>query len=89
MTTLEEADILDHLTEVAPPDADVDVMAVWKRQKKTHRKCQHCKQPRDCRHGPDPYLFYFHDEIEPVWLCKPCFNLRKTGDHLPEGHDEE
>jgi len=87
MTTDEEIDILDHLTEVS--DTDVDVMAAWRRRNKTHRKCQHCKQPRDCRQGPDPYLYYFHDEIETVWLCPKCFRLRKTGSHLPEGHDDE
>jgi len=68
---------------------DVSMMDVWERPETTHRKCQYCKQPRDCRQGPDPYLFYFHREIEEVWLCDECFGLREEGKHLPENQDEE
>lgn len=69
-------------------DDDVDVMAPWRTLERTRRKCQWCKQHRPCGHGPDPYLFYFHDEIEMVWLCDDCFHLRRDGGHLPEGADE-
>jgi len=66
---------------------DVSMMDVWERPETTNRKCQHCKQSRDCRHGPDPYLFYFFREVEEVWLCDECFNLREEGKHLPENQD--
>ncbi len=48
------------------------------------RKCQFCKQDRECRHGPDPYLLLHLDEIEMVWLCDECYDIRKDGLHLPE-----
>jgi len=69
-------------------DEDIGLMQSWGRSQTTHRKCQWCKQQRDCRHGPDPYLFFFFDEIEMVWLCDDCFALREDGGHLPEGEDE-
>ena len=53
------------------------------------RKCQFCKQTRDCRRGPDPFLLNYFDEIEIVWLCAECHFLRRDGLHLPDGDDGE
>ena len=63
------------------------MMEIWNNQPPTRKECQYCKQERDCRRGPDPFLFYSFDEIEMVWLCDECFSLRKHGDHL--GDEEE
>ena len=59
-------------------------MKMWRSQPPQRRKCQFCKQERDCGHGPDPYLFNNFDEIEMVWLCDECYDIRKDGLHLPE-----
>jgi len=64
-------------------------MDSWRRPQTQRRKCQFCKQERDCKHGPDPYLFHFFDEIEMVWLCPECFSIRRDGRHLPESEDDE
>ena len=56
---------------------------LWENQTPKRKKCQFCKQQRDCKHGPDPFLFYNFDEIETVWLCDECYSLREEGDHLP------
>ena len=64
-------------------------MAMWRTQKTEHRKCQFCKQERDCGHGPDPFLFNTFDEIEVVWLCSECFDLRKDGGHLADEEEYE
>ncbi len=58
------------------------MIAMWEGQPPTRKKCQFCKQERDCRRGPDPFLFYSYDDIEMVWLCDECFSLRECGDHL-------
>lgn len=63
-------------------------MDMRNRQKAERRKCQYCKQERDCRYGPDPYLLHTFDEVEMVWLCGECYDLRKDGEHLPESEDD-
>ena len=63
-------------------------MDMWRRRKVTRRKCQFCKQERDCRQGPDPFLFYNFDEVEIVWLCDDCYVTRENGLHLPDDEDE-
>jgi len=68
---------------------DTDVMESWRTLERACRKCQWCKQHRGCKHGPDPYLFYFHDEIEMVWLCDECYSIRQNGLHLPDGEVDE
>ena len=60
------------------------MMDKWENQPPTRKKCQFCKQERDCRRGPDPYLFNAFNEIEMVWLCDECFSLREYGDHLDD-----
>ena len=60
------------------------MMSVWDNQSPERRTCQHCKQVRDCKRGPDPFLFHGFDEIEMVWLCADCYFLRENGLHLPE-----
>jgi len=65
------------------------MMEIWNNQPWTRKKCQYCKQEKDCRRGPDPFLFYSFDEIETVWLCDECFVLRKDGDHLDGEEDLE
>lgn len=62
---------------------------LWPDQEFHRRKCQFCKQERDCKHGPDPYLFHFFGETEMVWLCKECYSIREDGLHLPDGEDDE
>jgi hypothetical protein len=57
---------------------------LWPDQEPQRRKCQFCKQERDCKHGPDPFLFYNFDEDEMVWLCSECYSIRESGLHLPE-----
>ena len=64
-------------------------MEMWRIRKPQRRKCQFCKQQRDCTRGPDPFLFNFYDEIEIVWLCDECFSLREYGDHLDDGEELE
>jgi len=83
MNTWDEFETIDGLDE-----DNVGEMDVWKLPGTTRRKCQHCKQTRDCRQGPDPYLYYSHDEIEEVWLCAECFFLRGQGDHLPDEEED-
>ena len=63
-------------------------MDSWRSQEAQRRKCQFCKQERDCRHGPDPYLFHNFDEIEMVWLCGECYFVRENGLHLPDCEEE-
>jgi hypothetical protein len=46
--------------------------------------CQFCKQERDCKRGPDPFLLLYFHERETVWLCADCYSLREEGDHLPD-----
>jgi len=53
------------------------------------RRCQFCKQIRDCTYGPDPFLYHNFDEIEMVWLCDECRTVRENGEHLPDGDDGE
>ena len=67
---------------------DTDLMESWRQVKTTRRRCQFCKQERDCKHGPDPFLFYNFDEIEIVWLCSDCYFTRQDGSHLPESEDD-
>jgi len=62
---------------------------LWPDQEPVRRKCQFCKQQRDCKHGPDPYLFHNLDEEEPVWLCEECYFVRENGLHLPDGEVDE
>ena len=64
-------------------------MGQWDKQRPVRRKCQFCKQERKCKHGPDPTLYFFFDEIEMVWLCEACFDVRVTGEHLPDLGDDE
>ena len=64
------------------------MIGIWDYQKPERRRCAFCKQQRDCKHGPDPFLFYNFDEIEVVWLCEECFQIRERGDHLPD-EDEQ
>jgi len=56
----------------------------WRTLRPKWRKCQFCKQVRECRHGPDPYLLLYLDETEMVWLCHECYVLRENAQHLPE-----
>ena len=62
--------------------------AIWSTQRPERRKCGFCKRERDCKHGPDPFLFDRFDEIEMVWLCEDCFGTRKNGTHLPDDEFE-
>jgi hypothetical protein len=64
------------------------MMDEWKNQTPVLRKCQYCKQVKDCRQGPDPYLLNVFDETEIVWLCDACYDLREYGDHLEEHEGE-
>ncbi len=57
---------------------------MWENQLLAWRKCQFCKQQRDCSRIPDPFLFNFYDEIEMVWLCDECYSIRERGDHLDD-----
>ena len=66
----------------------INLMEARKRSQPTRRKCQFCKQEKDCRHGPDPFLFSRFDEIEMVWLCEECYSIRANGLHLPDSEDE-
>lgn len=63
-------------------------MDSWRSPKTQRRKCQFCKQVQDCKHGPDPYLFYNFDEIEMVWLCSECYFVRENGLHLANIEDD-
>jgi len=58
-------------------------------QTQVRRKCQFCKQERECSHGADPYLLNQFDEVEMVWLCDECSFIRQNGLHLPESEDDE
>jgi len=59
------------------------------KQTPQRRTCQHCKQPRDCEYGPDPFLCRAFDEVEMVWLCSDCYFIRMNGLHLPGYRDED
>ncbi|MBN2129328.1 MAG: hypothetical protein JW741_07515 [Sedimentisphaerales bacterium] len=59
------------------------VSEIWDNQKPERRKCQFCEQEKDCKHGPDPFLYYYLDEVEVAWLCEECFAVREAGDHIP------
>ena len=62
---------------------------MWNDQQPQRHKCQYCKEEKDCKRGPDPYLYYQFDEIEMVWLCQECYDLRKDGSHLGDDEDDE
>ena len=62
---------------------------MWNKKRTVRRKCQFCKQERDCKHGPDPFLYYNFDETEMVWLCEECFTVRENGDHIPDLENDE
>ena len=64
------------------------MMNMREKQLPAWRKCQFCKQQRDCSYVADPFLFYNFDEIEMVWLCDECYSIRERGDHL-DNIDEE
>ena len=57
---------------------------LWRDQEPQLRKCQFCKQERDCKRGSDPFLLLYFHERETVWLCADCYSLREEGDHLPD-----
>ena len=59
---------------------------LWRDQEPQRRKCQFCKQERDCKRGPDPFLLIYFHEREMVWLCSDCYSLREEGDHLPDAY---
>ena len=66
-----------------------DTIRVWGHQQHRQKKCQFCKQERDCKCGPDPFLLFNFDEVEMVWLCDDCYDIRAEGLHLPDDEDLE
>lgn len=42
-----------------------------------HAECAYCGETTgDLSWGPDPYLAEIHDDVEPMWLCRPCYDDR-------------